>query len=777
MRLLFSWVFFVLCLSSVCFGADKKVIISGHIRDAKNGEDLVGASVYVKELSSGGVTNIYGFYSISVAPGKYTLVFSYIGYETTIKNIEVKSSTQVDIELSAKQQMIKEVVVEGKRDNDNVVKNEMSTVKMDVKSIRKIPALFGEVDLIKAIQMLPGVQAASEGSTGFSVRGGGNDQNLILLDEATVYNASHLMGFFSVFNNDAIKDVTLYKGDIPASSGGRLSSLLDVRMKDGNMKQLSATGGIGLISSRLTIESPIVKDKAAFIISGRRTYADLFLKLSTNPMYKDNSLYFWDLNAKANWILNENNRLYLSSYFGKDVFSSSLLGAGWGNSTVTLRWNHLFSKKLFSNFTALYSNFNYYLGTPKGQPGSFDWRSSLNDYSFKGDFTYFVNTENTLRFGVSAIYHKFIPGVAKGLGDGSFFNEYDVPNNYAWEDGAYISNEQKLNSRLSLKYGIRYSLFQNVGRGTVYNFDANYIKIDSTVYPYGEIFNYYQGLEPRAGVNYQLTETSSIKAGYSRTRQYIQLASNSTSGAPFDIWFPASPNVKPQISDQFALGYFRNFYKNRLEASLELYYKNMQNTIDFKDHAELLLNKQLEGELRFGKSWAYGAEFFVKVQMDKWSGWISYTLSRSERKIVGINNDNTYLSPHDKLHNISIVLNYDVSKRVNIGANWVYASGAPVTFPTGRFVYGNTVVPVYSDRNTYRMPAYHRLDLSLTWKGKEKPGRKWHGEWNFSVYNAYARKNAWMISFKQDETNPNVTIAEKTYLFTLIPSVSYNFNF
>ena len=773
---LLLFLLFGIAFSSAAF-ENKKVIISGHIRDAKNGEDLLGASVYIKETASGSVSNLYGFYSVSVLPGKYTIIYSYVGYESLTKTVEVKSNMVMDVELNSKQLLIKEVVVQGKLDNDNVVKNEMSTVKMDVQSIRKMPALLGEVDVIKAIQLLPGVQASSEGATGFSVRGGGIDQNLIMLDEATVYNASHLMGFFSVFNNDAIKDVILYKGDIPASSGGRLSSLLDVRMKDGNMKRFDATGGIGLISSRLTVEGPIAKDKASFIVSGRRTYADIFLGLSNNVMLKGNALYFWDLNTKCNWIVDPNNRLYLSAYMGKDVFKSKMFGLGWGNSTVTLRWNHLFSQKLFANFTGIYSNFNYNVGIPSGQPGAFDWLSSLTDYGFKGDFTYFLNTNNTVRFGVSAIYHSFMPGVAKGLGSESFINNFVVPNNYAWEDGAYISNEQKVNARLSLKYGLRFSLFQNVGRGTIYNYDSNHIKIDSTVYPYADIFNYYYGLEPRLGVNYQLTETSSLKASYTRSRQYIQLASNSTSGAPLDVWFPASPNVKPQISDQYAMGYFRNFYKNHLETSIELYYKNMQHTIDFKDHAVLLLNKELEGELRYGKSWAYGAEFYVKLQLDKWNGWVSYTLSRSERQIDGINQNKVYLSPHDKLHNLSVVLSYDISKRLNVGANWVFATGSPVTFPTGKYVYGNTVVPVYSDRNSYRMPDYHRLDLSLTLKGKDKPGRRWHTEWNFSVYNAYARKNAWVINFKQDENDPSVTIAEETYLFTIIPSVTFNFNF
>ena len=585
------------------------------------------------------------------------------------------------------------------------------------------------------------------------------------------------MGFFSVFNNDAIKDVKLYKGDIPASAGGRLSSLLDIRMKDGNSKKFTGTGGLGLISSRLTLEGPIIKDKTSYIISGRRTYADLFLMFSSNEELKDNKLYFYDLNIKVNHNINENNRIFLSGYYGNDILKSEFMKMEWGNKTLSLRWNHLFSKKLFSNITLLRSQFDYDLGVPEGEANSFRWDSKLTDYAVKVDFNYYLNTSNSIKFGYILTHHEFNPGDAIGLGEESMLNEYKVPKNLALEHGIYISNEQKVGPRITVKYGLRYSIFQNIGKGTIYNFDENHNTIDSTVYPKGEIFNTYSGLEPRVGASYVLNEKSSIKASYSKTRQYVHLATNSNAGMPLDVWFPSSPNVKPQISDQIALGYFRNFKNHTIEASAEVYYKMMNNSIDFKDYAELLLNREIEGELRFGEAEAYGLELFVKMQLEKFSGWVSYTLSKSIRKIPEINSGEEYYSPYHKPHDISIVISYELSKRFLIAANWVYSTGAPATFPTGRFEYGGKVVPVYSDRNSYKMNDYHRLDLSLTYKRNKKPDKKWHGEWNLSIYNAYARKNAWTINFQQDEEDPSKTYAEKTYLFGILPSITYNFYF
>lgn len=760
-----------------------KNTLSGYISDKLTGEDLIGATVYVEEIQSGTTSNVYGFYSISLEPGTYTVHFSYIGYEMEILTIELTKDITHNVKLESKHQELEEVVVTGEAVNANVTKAEMSTIKMDAKVIKQIPAFMGEVDIIKAIQLLPGVTSISEGSSGFSVRGGSMDQNLIQLDEATVYNASHLMGFFSVFNNDAIKDVKLYKGDIPASAGGRLSSLLDVRMKDGNSQRFSGTGGIGSISSRLTLEGPIIKDKMSFIASGRRTYADLFLMASSDTNIQDNKLYFYDFNGKVNYKINENNRVFVSAYHGKDVFKNPDFKMLWGNSTFTVRWNHLFSKKLFSNFTALYSKFDYELGVPEGSSSSFEWIANLKDYGGKADFTYYLTSNNTMRFGMSSTFHNFIPGTAKGLGSDTFITEYVVQNTNALESAIYISNEQKIGSRLTAKYGLRFSHFVNVGESISYNYDEHYEVIDSTIYGKGKFFSPYYGLEPRIGLVYLLNEISSIKASYSRTRQYIHLAQNSTAGTPLDIWFPSSPNVEPQIADQYAVGYFRNFRESTIETSVETYYKKIQNAIDFKDHAELLLNQLYEGELRFGEGQAYGIEFLVKYHLHKFSGWVSYTLSRTERKTDtqyvedGINNNNTYLATYDKPHNVSIVVNYDIIKRLAFGATWVYSTGSAVTFPVGRIEVGNNYIPIFSERNGYRLPDYHRLDVSLTFKGKENPGKHWNWDLNLSAYNAYARKNPWAINFISSSENPNETYAEMIYLFSIVPAITFNFRF
>jgi hypothetical protein len=766
-----------------------KRTISGHIKDAETGEDLIGASIYVSEIESGAVTNVYGFYSLRMDMGSYTLRFSYIGYETIEKKIDLKENITLDVELLPRGELLQEVEIIAEAPDQNVKEAEMSVVRLDSKTIRQIPSLMGEVDIIKALLLLPGVQTAAEGSSGFVVRGGGPDQNLVILDEATVYNAGHLLGFFSVFNNDAIKDVKLYKGDIPARFGGRLSSVLDVRMKDGNTKRFSGTGGIGIISSRLTLEGPILKEKTSFIASGRRTYADIFLPLSSNEDLRDNKLYFYDFNAKVNHTFNEKNRIFASGYFGRDVFKNEFAAMRLGNQTATLRWNHLFSTNIFSNFSFIYSKYKYELGTASDdEANSFEWNSDLEDFGLKGDFTYYVNEKNTLRFGITSLYHNFNPGIAKGKGENSLFDEYIVPESHAIESAIYISNEQKIGSLLTLKYGLRLSTFSSIGPTTLYNYDANFEKIDSTVYKRGDIYNTYWGLEPRVGLNYLLTESSSVKASWARTQQYIQVAQNSTAGTPLDIWFPASPNVKPQLSDQLAVGYFRNFKNNLIETSIEGYYKWIQNAIDFKDHAELLLNQELEGELRFGKAWSYGIEALLRVNgiplvNGSFSGWISYTWSRTWREFPDINNGNVYPSPYDRPHDVSIVSNWDINPRWTVAANWVYSTGQPVTFPTGRAFVGNVILPIYSDRNAYRMEDYHRLDLSATLHGKKKPGRKWQHSWTLALYNAYNRHNTWSINFVQEQStagNPNrgyETYAERTYLFGIIPAITFNFKF
>lgn len=757
-------------------GLAQTFTLSGYIKDKTDGEELIGANVFVREISNGTVSNTYGYYSLSLAEGTYHIRYSFMGYESITRTVQLSSDKKLNVELLPKDQVIEEVQVTAEKKDANVTRNQMSVQKLQVKKIRQLPAFMGEVDVIKAIQLLPGVQSTSEGSSGFSVRGGSIDQNLILLDEATVYNASHLLGFFSVFNNDAIQNVELYKGDIPARYGGRLSSVLDIRMKNGNRKKFSGTGGIGNISSRLTLEGPLGNEKTSYLLSGRRTYFDLFIPLLPNDDLEGNELYFYDFNAKINHRLNENNRFFLSGYFGRDFFKNDFANFGFGNKTATFRWNHLFSDKLFSNFTLLYSRYDYHLGSDFNEELSNVWNSDLKDYKAQVDFNYFWNPSNTVKFGASSILHHFNPGTVKGTGADSPIDEYKIPGSKALEHQAYISNQTEV-GKFTLKYGLHLSVFQNMGKSLVYHYNDNYKATDSTQYKQGEIYNTYAGLAPRLGIKYMLNEVSSLKASYSRTKQYLQLAQNSTAGTPLDIWFPASPNVKPQLADQYALGYFRNFADNQIELSVEAYYKKMHHTIDFKKHANLLLNKQLEGELRFGSASSYGAELMLRLKYPKLGGWFSYTYSRTFREINTINENEPYPAPYDKPHNLSVVLTYNLTDRLTASGTWVYATGQPVTFPTGRYEYNGLIAPVYSDRNDYRMPDYHRLDLSLTWKGKENPQKKWHSEWNFSVYNAYNRKNAWAINFVQDEDNPKRTYAEKTYLFSIIPAITYNFKF
>jgi CarboxypepD_reg-like domain/TonB-dependent Receptor Plug Domain len=755
-------------------GNEKLVTLSGYVKDASTGERLIGASVFIKELSMGMVTNMYGFYSLSVKPGRYHIQFSYVGYSILEKEYILDANTHENIELSLEQKEIEEVVVKAEKADANIKRLEMSTNKMDIKTIQRIPALMGEVDILKAIQLLPGVQSTSEGTSNFSVRGGSYDQNLILLDEATVYNASHLMGFFSVFNNDVIQDIKLYKGDLPASAGGRLSSLLDVRMREGNNRTFSGSGGIGSVSSRLTLEGPIVKDKCSFIISGRRTYLDIFTPLAKDEQLKNSHLYFYDLNDKMNVEINQNNRISISAYLGRDVFKNSFANLGFGNQTLSGRWNHLFNQKLFSNLTFVNSIYDYDLGFSETGATGFNWISRMKEIGLKEDLNWYPNPNNTVNFGIQSYYHTLNPGE---VSSGGVYPTYVLPSSNALEHAAYISNEQILSDRWSVKYGLRYSLFQNLGEATVYHINSNYVITDSSVYAKGKIYNFYGGLEPRLGIKYEINEVSSAKLSYSRTRQYMQLASNSNAGTPLDIWFFSSPNVKPQVADQIATGYFRNLFDNKLQTSVEFYYKQMQNTIDFRDHAMLYLNQRLEGELRFGHSKAYGMELLLQVPDGRLNGWVSYTLSHTERTIQGINSGNPYVAPYDKPNSVNIVSSYRLSKKIDLSAAWIYATGTPSTFPTGRFIYGNLVLPVYSARNAYRLPDYHRLDISMNLKGKEGPKRLWHGEWNFSIYNVYARKNAWAIQFVQDPKNPQITYAQKIYLFSIVPSITYNFKF
>jgi len=735
---------------------EKSYTVSGTVSDISNGEDLIGASISDLNTHRGAITNSYGYYSLSLPKGKHTLTVTYLGYRQKEIPVELTADTRLNIGLEAETKALAEVVVSAEGHNANVVKPDMSVEKLTSKIIKSAPALMGEVDVLKTIQLLPGVQATSEGSSGFSVRGGGYDQNLIMLDEASVYNASHLMGFFSVFNNDAIKDVTLYKGDIPASFGGRLSSLLDIRTKDGNNQNYAVTGGIGLISSRLTAEGPL-GSKASAIVSFRRTYADLFLKLSNDASQRQSSLYFYDMNAKVNYHIDNNNRIYLAAYLGRDNFGfSSLGGMDFGNKTITARWNHIFTPKLFSNFTLIGSWYDYYLKSQISDQLGEELKSGLGDYGLKADFNYVPNPANNIKFGYNFTFHTFRPGDGGGIGSQSIFGTVSFPKQYAIENTLYASNETNLGNKFKLKYGLRYTDFENVDKGS--------------------IAHRQQQFEPRAGLTFILSDLHSLKASYSRTTQFIQLASNSSAGSPLDLWFPASEYVKPQICDQFAAGYFRNFASDKYEFSAEVYYKNLKHVVDFKDHADLFLNDNLEEELLFGRGYSYGLELMLRKTVGKLNGWVSYTLSKSMRQIDGINENNWYRSPYDKPNNISTLVTYDLSSKWSVSASWVYGSGTPVTYPTGRFQIEGNYVPIYSGRNEYRYPAYHRLDLSATLK-LSPPGKRFKSDLNFSLYNAYGRKNVWTIMFRQDPDNPDNMYAEKIYLFRFIPSVTWNFSF
>jgi hypothetical protein len=755
-----------------------KETVNGYVRDAATGEALIGANVIISELGTGTSTNEYGYYALALEPGTYTLIFSYVGYERITRSINLNERMTLNMELSESLHELEEVTISSTQSNSNISQLETGSSSLSIQSIRKIPAFMGEVDIIKAIQLLPGVQVTSEGSSGFSVRGGGRDQNMILLDEAAIYNVSHLMGFFSVFNNDAIKDVKLYKGDIPASSGGRLASLLDVRMKEGNSKEFHGSGGIGTIASRLTLEGPIVSDKVSFIFSGRRTYADLFLLFSKDDDLRNTRLYFHDLNGKVDYRINDKNRIYLSGYSGKDTYANKeYAGMRFGNRTLTLGWNHIFNNSLFSNFTLINSHYFYDLGTPEDAEENFNWKSDLDDYGLKADFSWYPSPEHTFRFGASTYYHIINPGEVTAVSTGGINQSLELSIDHALESGIYFSGESNLSEKFALRYGLRYSMFNNIGPATIPVFNEDHQLIDTTQYEKGAFFNFYNGLEPRLAANYMLSDQHSVKASYSRTRQYLQLASNSAAGTPLEIWFPASPNIEPQISDQVSVGYFRNFLGNKLQSSFELYYKKMNNSIDFRDHAQLFLNPQLDGEIRIGEATSYGAEFYLKYASGGFSGWISYTLSKTLRTFEEINEGNPYPAPYDRPNDLALVLNYDITKRFGLAANWIFSTGLPFTLPSGRYEVGNNILPLYTGRNEYRLPDYHRLDLSFTLRGKEKPGKRWRGEWNLSLYNAYARKNVWTLNFVPDEVEPDVTRAEITYLFTIVPAITYNFRF
>ena len=789
MKSLLSFVLIIVINFTSFANEDGKYSISGHVTD-ENGEALIGATVYIKNSSSGVVSNLYGFYSLKLPPGTYEVVFSYVGYEEIVKTVVLNKDVSENIMLQPETEELEAVEIYARQKDVNVKSISMSSTKLETSTIKKIPVLMGETDVIKSIQLLPGVQTSVEGSSGFYVRGGNADQNLILLDGATVYNAAHLFGFFSVFNGDAIKHVELYKGGIPSEYGGRLSSVLDVRMKEGNTKKIQGEGGIGTISSRFTIDGPIVKDKVSFMISGRRTYADLMLPFASDTIAQKSKVFFYDLNAKINVNISNKDRLFISGYFGRDVNKfGNMFAMNYGNKTGTVRWNHIYNGSLFSNLTYIYSDFDYDLGVPTGSDG-FKWLSNIINHSIKNDYTWYINPENTVKFGFQSTYHVLKPGVSKSIGEESFISAMEFPNSYALENAIFASNEQAITSKLSVMYGLRFSSFHNMGEGTIYDYEkdnetGNYNVTDTSFYKKNDIFNNNYGWEPRLGIRYMINSKNSVKASYNRTYQYLHLASNSTATFPLDMWFMTSPNVKPQKADQVAVGYFRNLFDNMLETSVEVYYKKMYNTIDFKDHAYLVPNQFLEGELRFGKAYSYGAEFMVNKTIGKFTGWISYTYSRTFREVPEVNNGKKYSPPYDKPHNISVVATYDLNDRWSFAANWVYTSANPTSVPVGGYYYGNIWIPEYSERNAVRIPGtdYHRLDVSATYKFKMF--KKLDSNLNLSVYNAYNRHNAFAVYFRdkktayiEEETSDNSRVeVVKLYLFPIVPSLTLNVEF
>jgi hypothetical protein len=762
---------------------ETKYTLNGYIQDSASGEALIGANMLIKELNIGSTSNLYGFFSISAPRAKYTLVVDYVGYERITQQIDLNGDTKLVFNLKQEKELLKEVVVNAEAEDKNVQSNQMSISKVSIKDLKRMPAMMGEVDVLRSIQLMPGISTVGEGAAGFNVRGGTIDQNLVLLDDAPVYNSSHLFGLFSVFNPDAVKDIKLMKGGFPAQYGGRLSSILDVRLKEGNNREYKVSGGVGTVSSRITAEGPIVKNKGSFIVAARRSYADMFLKLNKDT--KENSLFFYDLSTKANYSIDSNNRVFLSGYFGKDVFEFGKdFFTSWGNQTATARWNHIFNSKVFFNITGVLSNFNYSLGVPQGA-GAFDWKSFIKTYSLKSDFTYYLSPKNTLSFGQEYVSYKFEPGNSKPLGDISIFNPLDIEDQRARELAFYVSNETKINPKFSLDYGLRFSMFQYLGGRNVYDFSTEekgkqLVLVGTRYFDKGETVKTYGNIEPRISARMLITEYSSLKISYNRMAQYIHLLSPTLASSPLDIWTPSTNNIKPQTANQFAIGYFKNYRDNKYEFSVESYYKRMQNQIDYINGASILLNQLYEADLMYGVGRAYGLELMAKKSKGKMQGWLSYTLSKTERKIEGINNDEWFNSKFDRPHNIALVAMYELNEKWNISANFSLSSGSMATFPNARYEYQGVVVPhnTNNERNNFRMPTYHRLDISATYRRKPKSTRRFQSEWVFTVYNVYNRRNAFTVFFRQNKDNPNETEAIRlSVLGSVLPSVTYNFKF
>ena len=772
--------------------AQETFTINGTVKDAANGETLFGASVYLKGTNIGAITNEYGFYSLTAPKGTYVLVISYVGYGNIEKSITLDKNQKLDIEAQESSTQLDEVVITAEEsERVSIKKPQMSVSKLKINSIKQMPVVLGEVDIVKSIQLLPGVTNNGEGSTGFNVRGGAVDQNLVLLDEAIIYNTSHLLGFFSIFNADAIKDIKLYKGGIPAKFGGRVSSVLDVRQKDGNSKEFHLTGGIGAISSRLAAEGPMFNKKGSFLVAGRGSYAHLFLKAAG----EDNSAYFYDLNLKTNYNIDENNKMYLSGYFGRDDFNfGGNFKSGYGNLSGNLRWNHVFNDRLFSNLSLIYSKYDYELEFDSFE---FDWVSSIKNYNVKYDLSYFVNNKLKFDFGVNGIFYDFDPGEINPTSETSAINPLQLDQKRAFESGLYVSAEHKFSEKLTATYGLRYSAFSRLGGQALMNYENDLPvvynevlgiyeageAIGETSYKKSDVIKSFGNLEPRLALAYQLNESSSIKAGYSRTAQYIHLLSNTTSVTPLDVWTPSGEFIKPQLSDQYAIGYFKNFKDNIFSLEVEAYYKTTDNRIDYIDGSDLIGQNTIETEILNGEARAYGVEFLLRKTKGKYRGWLAYTISKAEQRTpggkaggLGINDGKWYYASHDRTHDVSITNSYKYNDKWTFGANLIYQTGRPVTYPNGQYQYEDLTIASYTDRNSDRLTSYHRIDISATYRPNRKPDKKWKGEWVFGIYNIYNRKNAASISFGQNRET-GINEATRTAIFGIVPSVTYNFKF
>jgi|694.fasta_scaffold62579_2 hypothetical protein len=778
----------ILTLFSKWSLAEDKFTLSGYVKDASSGESLPGATVGLLELKKGVNANNYGFYSISVPKGNYQVKVSYLGYETQLISINLDKNTQLNIELLPKNMTSKEIVIKDVRKDENVKSTEMGMHQLSMEAVKKLPVIMGEVDVLKSLQLLPGVSSAGEGQSGFYVRGGGPDQNLILLDEAVVYNTGHLFGFFSVFNGDAIKNVTLIKGTAPANYGGRLSSVVDVSMKEGNNKKYQVEGGIGLIASRLSIQGPILKNKASFMVSARRTYIDALVKpfVKKESTLSGSGYYFYDLNAKVNYILSKKDRLYASGYFGKDVFTfknkerTFNIKVPWGNSTATLRWNHEFSNKLFMNTTLTYNDYQFTFNAEQ-QDFNIQLYSGIRDWSGKVDLDYYSKFNHNFKFGGIYTWHTFTPSTVSGSAGGTELSPDQSFRKYAHEIGIYALDEFDLGERFKINAGIRYTQFMQAGPYTRYTFDLNDKKTDSISYGAGEIAKSYGGFEPRLNIRFTIDKTSSIKAGVAKTYQYLHLVTNNGSTLPTDIWSPSTYFVRPQEAWQYSIGYFKNFLDNKVETSVEVYYKDMKNLLEYREGYVPSSLRDIDYDFVFGRGYAYGAEFFVNKTKGRWTGWISYTLAWTRRIFKDLNNGLEYPAKFDQRHNISITSTYELNKKWTLSGVFVFGSGNRISLPTELYVIDNGLYQNYDQLNNYSLPPYHRLDLAAIYVPKPDSKKKWKGSWTFSIYNVYSRQNPYLVYLDTQgglNTQNGVELKVKQVsIFPILPSITYNFKF